>query len=212
MASHPSCGVHWKLVSQSSIAVSLEKSFEFKFLTKSRNEHLSSPLSQKENSLCQELLWCKCCFETWPAQKVPRIEFSKRNSPDLFCSGIRCQLTLNTLQKILTDRIITFFVLQMKCNCTWPPSSDHLRTLSCGRLKSRMESFNFCQKRWFLTFLISWRQQEHDDKKKGKTNQETGRDCGWHNHTNMSSLSLMSNHQKQFAINVWFPLLKTGCN
>ena len=124
------------------------KVFWVQVLTKSRSEHLSSPLSQKENSLCQELLWCKCCFETWPAQKVPRIEFSKRNSQDLFCSGIGCQLTLNALQKILTGiKIITIFILQMKCNCTWPPRSDHLKILSCGRLKSRIATFNFCQKK-----------------------------------------------------------------
>ena len=82
-------------------------------------------------------------------KKYQLTEFSnKKNSQDLFCSAKRCQLTLNALQKILTGiKIITIFILQMKYHCTWPSSSDHLKILSCGCLKSRMESFNFCQKK-----------------------------------------------------------------
>ena len=73
------------------------KVFWVQVLTKSRSKHLSSPLSQKENSLCQELLWCKCCFETRPAQKVSKdwifkkklkrfVLFRDRMPADLECS------------------------------------------------------------------------------------------------------------------------------
>ena len=154
MASHPSCGVNWQLVPQSSIAVSLEKFFEFKFWQNQGANIFLHLYHRRKIAFVRNFYGASVVSKHDLHKRYPRIEFSKRNSQDLFCSGIGCQLTLNTLQKILTDRIITIFILQMKCNCTWPPSSDHLRTLSCGRLKSRMESFNFCQKK--MVFSPFW--------------------------------------------------------
>ena len=171
MASHPSCGVHWKLVPQSSIAVSLEKSSEFKFWQNQGENIFLHLYHRREIALVRNFYGAILVSKHDLHKKYPRIEFSKRNSQDLFCSGIGCQPTLNTLRKILTGiKIITIFILQMKYHCTWPPGSDHLKILSCGRLKSRIATFNFCQKNMvshlfdLLETTRAWWQKEREEK------------------------------------------------
>ena len=171
MASHPSCGVHWKLVPQSSIAVSLEKSFEFKFWQNQGANIFLHLYHRRKIAFVRKFYGASVVLKHDLHKKYPGFEFSKRNSQDLFCSGIRCQLTLNALQKILTGiKIITISFLQMKCHCTWPPGSDHLKILSCGRLKSRIATFNFCQKKMvshlfdLLETTRAWWQKEREEK------------------------------------------------
>ena len=115
MASHPSCGEHWKLVPQSSIAVSLEKSSEFKFWQNQGENIFLHLYHRREIALVRNFYGAILVSKHDLHKKYPRIEFSKRNSQDLFCSGIRCQLTLNALQKILTGiKIITIIITYFK--------------------------------------------------------------------------------------------------
>ena len=173
MASHPSCGVHWELVPQSSIAVSLEKTFEFKFWQNQGANIFLHLYHRGKIAFVRKFYGASVVLKHDLHKKYQLTEFSnkKNNSQDLFCSAKRCQLTLNALQKILTGiKIITISFLQMKCHCTWPPGSDHLNILSCGRLKSRIATFNFCQKKMvshlfdLLETTRAWWQKEREEK------------------------------------------------